>query len=191
VRLLNAFQLRYRNDWQYSVLCEASAYINLKQVLGLDNRGILRTGKGTMSTAVVYEPFESPPDFYIPSLNLFVEVTHSKLSMFESYSRCSRLRTEDGRPLPPVPHLFIRHGKYLEAREQRRLLRTVFASVNPADGSILYIPAKKLERYPLVEGYEEGGEPYFAVPWNATHWWKPAELRAWVLKEAGSCRRSS
>jgi hypothetical protein len=167
VRLLNAFQLRYRNDWQYSVLCEASAYINLKQVLGLDNRGILRTGKGTMSTAVVYEPFESPPDFYIPSLNLFVEVTHSKLSMFESYSRCSRLRTEDGRPLPPAPHLFIRHGKYLEAREQRR------------------------ERYPLVEGYEEGGEPYFAVPWNAAHWWKPAELRAWVLKEAGSCRRSS
>jgi hypothetical protein len=111
--------------------------------------------------------------------------------MFESYSRCSRLRTEDGRPLPPVPHLFIRHGKYVQAREQRRLLRTVFASVNPADGSILYIPAKKLERYPLVEGYEEGGEPYFAVPWNATHWWKPAELRAWVLKEAGSCRRSS
>jgi hypothetical protein len=87
-----SFKERYRPDWGYSVMCEATVFINLKQLFGLKNIDILRLGKGVMTTEVVNDPTHSPTDFYIPKLRLFVEVSSSKLSQFESYCRCMKLK---------------------------------------------------------------------------------------------------
>lgn len=178
---MSKYQQKYRHEWHRSVLFEQSVKLNLRQLLALTEEDIISIGKGTMSTDLIFDPVESPPDFYIPLFRLFVEVTSSDLSLFASYSRCRALKTEDGRPLPPCPHLFIRWGKVRSAKEQRRLSRTIFASVNFVDGSITYFPANKADEYPLVYGYEpEGDEPYYAIPWS--EWWKPGKLRDWLVR---------
>jgi len=105
------------------------------------------------------------PDFYVPSLKLWFEVTGSDLTMAQSLQRCmSKFHQAE-------PCLFIREGKVMEAKLNRIVSRLVFISVNEMDGSVLFMPCAKVVNYPLVDGYEKGGEPYYMIPWK--DWQRP------------------
>lgn len=170
--MLSAFQERYMARWAESNLCEEIALRILRLNFGLGEGDIMKTGKGVMSDDLLDDPLESPPDFYVPKLDTWFEVTSSNLTREDSLRRCSRHGLSQ-------PHIFVREGKVESARLNRVLSRTFFVSVNWADGSVLMIPARAVRRYGLVDWYEPGGrERYYAVPWR--DWWTPHRLVSWL-----------
>ncbi|MBC7113216.1 MAG: hypothetical protein H5T34_04250 [Candidatus Methanomethyliales bacterium] len=163
--MITAFQQTYRGRWAESNLCEEIALRILCLNFKLDPEDVIVTGKGAMTTELLDDPLESPPDFYVPKLNMWFEVTSSDLTKEESLHRCSKHGLT-------LPHIFVREGKVEAAKISRALSRTVFVSVNWADGSVLFLPALEVKKYRLVDWYEPGGrERYYAVPWY--EWWKP------------------
>lgn len=171
----NCFQQRYMARWHESNLCEEIALRILRLNFGLGPEDVLVTGKGALSDQLLDDPLESPPDFYVPRLGLWFEVTSSSLTSEESRRRCSRHGL-------PKPHIFVREGKVEAAKLNRAFSRTVFVSVNWADGSVLFLPARDAVAHRLVDWYEPGGsERYYAVPWHM--WMKPGWGRCkWLTK---------
>jgi RecJ-like exonuclease len=128
---------------------------------------IIGTGQGVKNPEITFED-GSMPDFYIPVLKLWVEVTGSDKSQAQSLSICmTKWNT-------PEPCLFIREGKVEDAKLNRIMSHLIFMSVNEADGSVLFMPCARVVKYPLVEGYEQGGERYYMVPWH--DWLRPYKL---------------
>lgn len=165
----NCFQERYMNRWQESNLCEEIALRVLRLNFKLEPEDVLVTGKGALSGELLDDPLESPPDFYVPKLNMWFEVTSSNLTSEESLRRCARHGL-------PAPHIFVREGKVEALRANRALSRAYFVSVNWADGSVLFLPARKALECGSVGWYEQGGrEQYYAVPWR--EWLKPGRVR--------------
>ncbi|MEN3037395.1 MAG: nuclease [Candidatus Methanosuratincola petrocarbonis] len=166
---VNCFQERYMDRWEESNLCEEIALRVLRLNFKLEPEDVLVTGKGALSDELLDDPLESPPDFYVPKLNLWFEVTSSNLTSEESLRRCARHGL-------PAPHIFVREGKVEALRANRALSRAYFVSVNWADGSVLFLPARKALECGSVGWYEQGGrEQYYAVPWR--EWLKPGRVR--------------
>lgn len=169
--MMTAFQRKFRRRWRESNLCEEIAGLFLMLNFGLKEHEIEVTGKGALTDELLDDPLESPPDFYIPKLDLWFEVTSSNLTRAQSLCRC--LKHGLGKP-----HIFVREGKVGKVASCERLESTFFVSVNWADGSVLFLPACKVKKYGLVDWYEYGGrERYYAVPWDA--WWTPARVSVW------------
>jgi hypothetical protein len=106
----------------------------------------------------------------VPKLDRFFEVTGSDLTREQSMQRCTAKfhRAE--------LCLFIREGKVELLRANRALSRAYFISVNWADGTVLFLPARKALECGSVGWYEPGGrERYYAVPWR--EWLKPGRVR--------------
>jgi hypothetical protein len=155
------FKDRYASEWSRSSRRERIAEEFIRLLLPGD---LVATGNGVECDA--YTPEEgSMPDFYHPALGIWFEVTGSDLTREQSMQRCTAKfhRVE--------PCLFIREGKVEAARLNRVASKLCFISVNEMDGSILFLPCAKVVKYPLVEGYEKGGERYYMVPW--AHWMRP------------------
>ncbi|MEM2001489.1 MAG: nuclease [Candidatus Methanomethylicaceae archaeon] len=171
---ITEFQRAYRTRWRESNLCEEIAAKFLMLNLGLGAEDVLPTGKGALSDELLDDPLESPPDFYVPKLDLWFEVTSSNLTRAQSLCRCLKHGLDK-------PHIFVREGKLESLKLNRALSRTYFVSVNWADGSVLFLPAVLVKKYDLVDWYEYGGrERYYAVPWK--DWWAPSGLRRIVQK---------
>lgn len=137
---------------------------------------VIATGNGVKSAEFTFED-GSMPDFFIPDLKLWFEVTGSDKSQAQSLSICMT-KWHNAEPC-----LFIREGKVYDAKQNRILTRLVFVSVNEADGSILFMPCAKVPKYSLVEGYEVGGEPYYMIPWR--DWLRPKAFYDSVRREGG------
>lgn len=128
---------------------------------------VIPTGNGVMSPDWNGD-VGSTPDFYVPSLKLWVEVTGSDCTRAQSMSRCIRhFRTAE-------PCLFVREGKVAEAKVNHIVSHLAFMSVNEMDGSVLFMPCSKVVNYPLVSGYEPGGERYYMIPWR--DWMRPGDF---------------
>ena len=154
---------------------EAIAFHELKALFGLSDGDIVLTGKGALSDQLVCDPTESPPDFYVPRLDRFFEVTGSdrtmQYSVYRVTSGCITPR------LPPVPHIFIREGKVEAFKAQGIARKVLFVHVAEAEGDIRFVPLPDLlRRGELVDGYEAiGRDRYYAVPWVPSK--KPYQLR--------------
>lgn len=169
---IDYFKQKYAERWSESNLCESIAALFLMLNLNLKEEDIVPTGKGTLSSELIDDPLESPPDFFVKKYNIWFEVTSSDLTKQESMQRCMRHGL-------PGPHLFIREGKIEFLKMNRILSRTFFISVNWSDGSVLFFPAKLVKNYNLVNWYEYGGrEYYYAIPWR--EWLTPKELKKWL-----------
>lgn len=88
VPVVTAFQQAYMKRWAESNLCEEIALLILRLNFGLGPEDIIVTGKGALSEELLDDPLESPPDFYVPELNMWFEVTSSDLTREESLQRC-------------------------------------------------------------------------------------------------------
>ncbi len=155
------FKDRYANEWgRVSNRRERIAEELLRLVLPAE---IVATGNGVGSSGYTSEE-GSMPDFYMPALRLWFEVTGSSLTK-QSLRRCTaKFHRQE-------PCLFVREGKVEAARLNRVASKLWFVSVNEMDGSVLFMPCSKVVNYPLVEGYESGGGRYYMVPW--AEWMRP------------------
>lgn len=173
----NCFQERYAPTWAIKGNPrEAIAFHELKALFGLGDSDIVLTGKGALSDRHVDDPLESPPDFYVPKLDRFFEVTGSDRTMAYSARRIMADRSITPQ-LPPIPHIFIRKGKVDAFREQGIARKVLFVHIAEAEGDIRFIPLNELfKRAELVDGYEVGGyDQYYALPWVPSK--KPYQLR--------------
>ena len=162
---LQTFKERYRDDWEkVSNRRERIAEEVLRLLFPFE---IVETGQGVKSSEFTFED-GSMPDFYVPALRTWFEVTGSDRSQAQSLSICmSKWHLAE-------PCLFIREGKVFDARQNRIMSHLIFVSVNEADGSVLFMPCAKVVKYSLVEGYEQGGERYYMIPWR--DWLRPYRL---------------
>jgi hypothetical protein len=161
-----SFKERYASEWErVSNRRERIAEEMLRLILPLEE--IVPTGQGVKSSEFTFED-GSMPDFYVPALKAWFEVTGSDKTQAQSLSICM---TKWGFA---EPSLFIREGKVFDAKLNRIMSHLIFISVNEADGSVLFIPCAKVTNYRTVPDYEKGGEPYYMIPWR--DWLRPYRL---------------
>jgi hypothetical protein len=160
-----SFKERYSEEWERKGNPrERIALEWLRMVLPCE---VVPTGQGVMSSEFTFED-GSMPDFYAPDLKMWFEITGSDRSQAQSLSICmTKWHLAE-------PCLFVREGKVFDARQNRIMSHLIFVSVNEADGSVLFMPCVKVVKYALVEGYEQGGERYFMIPWR--DWLRPYRL---------------
>ncbi len=175
--MTTCFQEHYAPTWALKGNPrEAIAFHELKALFGLSDSDIVLTGKGALSDRYVDDPLESPPDFYVPKLDRFFEVTGSDRTMAWSVHRIMTDRRMTPQ-LPAMPHIFIREGKVEAFKEQGIARKVLFVHVAEAEGDIRFVPLPELfKRAELVDGYEAAGsDRYYALPWVPAK--KPYQLR--------------
>ncbi|AZG03491.1 hypothetical protein [Sulfolobus spindle-shaped virus] len=183
----NTLKDKYAKLWALTSIREDIARKWLQLVLNLKEEDIVVNGIGVMSTEKTDETWEGDPfrkfDFYLPKYKLYLDITGTSFSKFESIKRAHRLGLNGA--IIAILGVKVSVGEILESKGYH----TAFVSVNDNEGEIRFMPYTRLKvleknkRAFLAEPSEfaKGERTYVITKWK--DWLKPNQFKNWVSRK--------